>query len=180
MRYLNLFALNGQIRSKLRFEMIEIYDKIIIGQGKSKLMEVTSMFDLITRNKRNNYSVLDLMNDFFSTDVMTSTQGFKVDVSENDKEYLLEAELPGFDKKDISVELKNNYLTISASRDCEKEEKEKNFIRRERCYGEFSRSFYAKGVKQEDINAKYENGVLLVKLPKKDKEEAPSTTIEIK
>jgi HSP20 family protein len=96
------------------------------------------------------------------------------------KEYVLEAELPGFDKKDISVELKNNYLTISASRDCEKEENEKNFKRRERCFGEFSRSFYAKGVKQEDIKAKYDNGVLVVSLPKREKEEAPSTTIEIK
>jgi len=143
-------------------------------------MEVTKMFDLITRNRRNDYSVLDMMNEFFSTDVMSSTQGFRIDVSENDKEYVLEAELPGFDKKDISVELKNNYLTISASRDCEKEEKEKNFIRRERCYGEFSRSFYAKGVKQEDIKAKYENGILTVSLPKKDKEEIPSKTIEIK
>ena len=74
------------------------------------------MLDLI-RNKRNDYRVWDLMNDFFSTDVMTSVQGFRVDISEKDKEYILEAELPGFDKKDISVELKNNYLTISAKRD---------------------------------------------------------------
>lgn len=138
------------------------------------------MFDLITRNKREDYNVLDLMNDFFSTDVMMHTQGFKVDVSEKDKEYVLEAELPGFDKKDITVELKNNYLTISANRDYESEEKEKDFIRRERYYGEFSRSFYAKGIKQEDIKAKYENGLLLVTLPKKEKEEAPSANIEIK
>lgn len=138
------------------------------------------MFDLITRNRRDDYNVLDLMNDFFSTNVMMNTQGFKVDVSEKDKEYVLEAELPGFDKKDISVELKNNYLTISAKRNYENEEKEKNFVRRERCYGEFSRSFYAKGITQEDVKAKYENGLLLVTLPKKEKEEAPSTNIEIK
>jgi HSP20 family protein len=142
-------------------------------------MEVTRMLDLI-RNKRNDYRVWDLMNDFFSTDVMTSVQGFRVDISEKDKEYILEAELPGFDKKDISVELKNNYLTISAKRDDDKEEKGKDFIRRERSYGEFSRSFYAKGIKQEDIKAKYKDGVLVVSLPKKEKEEEVSTSIEIK
>ncbi len=137
------------------------------------------MFDLITTNRKRDYSVFDLMNDFFSTDQITYNQGFKVDVSETDKDYLLEAELPGFDKKDISVELKNNYLTITASRDCEKEEKEKNFVRRERCYGEFSRSFYAKGINQEDIKAKYDNGVLSLSLPKKEKEEPKKATIAI-
>lgn len=137
------------------------------------------MFDLITTNRKRDYSVFDLMNDFFSTDQITYNQGFKVDVSETDKDYLLEAELPGFDKKDISVELKNNYLTITASRDCEKEEKEKNFVRRERCYGEFSRSFYAKGINQEDIKAKYDNGVLKLSLPKKEKEEPKKATIAI-
>lgn len=96
----------------------------------------------------------------------------KTDVRETDGNYEVDIELPGFKKDEISVELKNGYLTISAAKGLDKDEQDKktgNYIRRERYAGSMSRSFYVgDDVAQEDVHAKFENGILQLTIPKKD------------
>lgn len=96
----------------------------------------------------------------------------KTDVRETDGSYEVDIDLPGFKKDEISAELKNGYLTISAAKGLDKDEKDKktgNYIRRERYAGSMSRSFYVgDDVSQEDIHAKFENGILQLTIPKKD------------
>ena len=95
----------------------------------------------------------------------------KTDIKENDKGYELDVDLPGYKKEDVKAELKDGYLTISASNDNTKEEKDKEgkYIRKERYTGSVSRSFYVgKYVTEEDIHAKFENGILKLSVPKVD------------
>ncbi len=100
-------------------------------------------------------------------DDIDSYHPLRVDIKEKDKEYVLEAEIPGVDKDDILLELKDNVLTIAVERKEEVNEEKENYIRRERRYGSFRRSFYVDDVDQDKIKAKFKNGVLKVKLPKK-------------
>ena len=98
----------------------------------------------------------------------------KTDVRETDNGYELDIDLPGFKKDEISAQLKDGYLTISTAKGLDKDEKEKDgkYIRRERYAGTMSRSFYVgEGVEQDDIHAKYENGILKLSIPKKDAKE---------
>ena len=87
----------------------------------------------------------------------------KTDVREHDDHYEVDIDLPGFRKEDLSLELKDGYLVISAAKGIDRDEKEKKngkFVRRERYAGSMSRSFYVGvDVKQEDIRAKYERAV---------------------
>ena len=95
----------------------------------------------------------------------------KSDIKENDKGYELDVDLPGYKKEDVKAELKDGYLTISASNDNTKEEKDEDgkYIRKERYTGSVSRSFYVgKYVTEEDIHAKFENGILKLSVPKVD------------
>ena len=95
----------------------------------------------------------------------------KTDIKENDKGYELDVDLPGYKKEDVKAELKDGYLTISASNDNTKEEKDEDgkYIRNERYTGSVSRSFYVgKYVTEEDIHAKFENGILKLSVPKVD------------
>ena len=103
----------------------------------------------------------------------------KTDVRELDGSYELDIDLPGFKKDEISVDLKNGYLTIGATKGVDKDEKDKNgkYIRRERYAGVCSRSFYVGNVvRPEDISAKYEDGILKLSVPKAVKKELPETT----
>ena len=103
----------------------------------------------------------------------------KTDVRELDGSYELDIDLPGFKKDEISVDLKNGYLTIGATKGVDKDEKDKNgkYIRRERYAGVCSRSFYVGNVvRPEDISAKYEDGILKLSVPKTVKTELPETT----
>jgi len=95
----------------------------------------------------------------------------KTDVKETDTGYEVDIDLPGFKKDEINAQLDNGYLTISASKGLDKEEKDKKgkYIRKERYAGAMSRSFYVgDGITQEDIKAKYEDGILRLSVPKKD------------
>ena len=88
-----------------------------------------------------------------------------------DGHYELDVDMPGFSKEDIKVELKDGYLTISASTKKDNDEKDENgkYIRRERYMGSCSRSFQVgDSVKQEDIKAKFENGILKLSVPKEE------------
>ena len=94
----------------------------------------------------------------------------KTDVQEHDDHYEVDIDLPGFKKDELSLELKDGYLVITAAKGLDKDEKEKKtgiFVRRERYAGSMSRSFYiGEDIKEEDIHAKYESGVLKLNVPK--------------
>lgn len=94
----------------------------------------------------------------------------KTDVQEHNDHYEVDIDLPGFKKEELSLELKDGYLVISAAKGFSKDEKEEQtgrFVRRERYAGSMSRSFYVgEDMKQEDIHAKYESGVLKLGIPK--------------
>ena len=95
----------------------------------------------------------------------------KTDVRETDDSYELDIDLPGFKKEEITAKLENGYLTVSASRglDKDKQDKKGNYIRRERYAGAMSRSFYIGGsITQDEIKARFENGILQLSIPKKD------------
>ncbi|MCI8558416.1 MAG: Hsp20/alpha crystallin family protein [Lachnospiraceae bacterium] len=105
----------------------------------------------------------------FSKGSKRETSLMKTDVKEMNGAYELEMELPGYAKEDVTAQLKDGYLTIQASRNATNDEKDEkgNYIRRERYIGQCSRSFYVgETVKQEDIRAKFENGILKLTVPK--------------
>ena len=95
----------------------------------------------------------------------------KTDIRETDGSFELDIDMPGFNKEDLKAELKEGYLTISASTNKDNGEKDENgrYIRRERYVGSCSRSFYVgEDIKQDDIKAKFENGILKISVPKKE------------
>ena len=94
---------------------------------------------------------------------------FKIDVQEKDKEYVIEAELPGVKKDEINVEVENGSLKISIQREEKTEEKDKNYIHRERRCTSMQRSIHLAEAASEGIKAKLDNGVLNVTVPKKEK-----------
>ncbi|HCJ58054.1 MAG TPA: Hsp20/alpha crystallin family protein [Clostridiaceae bacterium] len=110
----------------------------------------------------------------------TGDTQMRVDVKENEKEYIVEADLPGIKKEEINVELNNDRLTISVERNEEINEEKENYIRRERRSGSFCRSFYVENVLEGQISAKFENGVLSMVLPKKEPGVNKKNKIEIK
>lgn len=107
------------------------------------------------------------------------TTVMKTDVKETDDAYELHIDLPGYKKEDVKAQLKDGYMTITAQTNSSKEDKdeEKKYIRRERYYGNCSRSFYVgEQVSEEDIKAKFEDGILKITVPKKD----PAPAVEEK
>lgn len=101
--------------------------------------------------------------------VSTSTWSPAVDIYETGSEIVVKAELPGIDRKDITLHLENNVLTLKGDRKFEKETSEENYQRIERSYGGFSRSFNIPSmVDEEKIRADYRDGVLKIVLPKKE------------
>ena len=95
-----------------------------------------------------------------------------VDIQEFENHYLLDFELPGFKKENIKAELRDGYLTVSATRNDDNEQSEGNYIRRERFMGQVARSFYVgEQITQEDIKARFDNGILTIEVPKKEKVE---------
>ena len=100
----------------------------------------------------------------------------KTDVKETEKGYEVAVDLPGFKKDEIQLELNDGYLTISAEKSLDKEEKDKKdkYIRRERYAGSMSRTFYVgESVTENDIHAKYENGILTLDVPKEEAKKVP-------
>ena len=98
----------------------------------------------------------------------------KTDIREHDAGYELDIDLPGFKKDEINVELENGYLTISAAKGLDKDEQDKKgkYIRKERYAGAMQRSFYVgDAVTEEDVKAKFEDGILKLSIPKKDAKE---------
>ena len=132
---------------------------------------VKKMFNL----RRNDFDLLDNFDDFWSFPKEKNLM--KTDIKEKDNHYLIEVDLPGYDKKEIKIAVEDGYLTINASKSENHEEKEDgHFVRKERYIGKASRSFYVgKDVETEDIKANFKNGTLRLEVPKKDdKKELPS------
>ena len=99
----------------------------------------------------------------------------KTDVRETENTYEVDIDLPGFKKDEIDVDLKDGYLTISASKGLDKDQEDQKgrYIRQERYAGALSRSFYVGDVEPDQVSAKYEGGVLRISLPKQGKPELP-------
>lgn len=139
------------------------------------------MFGMIpfTRQENNLFRYLDNMEREMMSGFGDFSQ-FRCDIQDKGSSYLLEAELPGFQKEDISIQLDGDDLVITANHNSETEDKkEKNYVRRERKFGSYSRRFNVAGIDTSAITAAYNNGVLELNLPKKV-EQAPATrTIEI-
>lgn len=106
---------------------------------------------------------------------------FRADIKDAGNAYELEAELPGFSKENIGIDIDGDYLTVSAGRDETKEHKDEagNYIRRERYCGSFSRSFDISGVDAEQITAAYKDGVLKLVMPKKEAKLPSARRLEI-
>lgn len=102
----------------------------------------------------------------------------KTDVRETENAYEVDIDLPGFKKDEICVDLKDGYLTISAAKGLDKDEKDKKgrYIRQERYIGACSRSFYVGDVEPKDISAKYEDGILKLFMLKQDRKELPKSS----
>ena len=106
--------------------------------------------------------------------------GFRTDVIDTGDAYKLDAELPGFKKEDISIDVENDCLTISVERKVEDEDKRPNYVKRERVYGSFSRSFDVSGINVEGIEAAYKDGILTLTMPKKVEQKPARCKLEIK
>ena len=132
------------------------------------------MFGITPYTRRNNtelsgYNPFRMFDDF-EKNFWNSNElaEFKTDIKDNGNEYVMEADLPGFKKENIKIDIENDTLTITAERKNENSEKDDkgNYIRRERSYGSFSRSFDISDVDADHISAEYKNGVLEMILPK--------------
>jgi HSP20 family protein len=133
---------------------------------------------------RNKYDLFNIFNDFdkdfFSDNMPMNT--CRTDIKDEGDKYVMEAELPGFDKEDITLDINGSYLVISAEHKSENEQKDDkgHYIRRERTIGSYKRSFDISDVSAESISAEYKNGILMIDLPKKKAEEPVTKRLEIK
>lgn len=127
--------------------------------------------------RKNNDLIDDAFNSFFRPFYVDDDASImKTDISENEKEYLMDVEMAGFDKSDIALKFENGYLTVSAKK--QEKEEDKKYIRRERAFS-CSRSYYLGDVNEKLIKAKYENGILQIVVPKEKPEEVKHTiTVE--
>ena len=123
----------------------------------------------------------DFMEDAFKSPIFGKREKnlMKTDIRENDNGYELDMDLPGFKKDEITVNLRDGYVTISAERGMERNEKDEKtgkFVRQERYSGSCQRSFYVgEGVKQEDMKARFEDGILHLEFPKASPKQVEET-----
>ena len=108
----------------------------------------------------------DIFDDFVPT--KRENHQMRCDIYEEGGLYTIEMDIPGFDKKDIKIENNDNYLTITAEKNNEENKEEKNYIRRERAYGKYQRSFYVGDLDSDNIKANFSDGILKVTIPKKE------------
>lgn len=139
-----------------------MFDFMPLGYDEEKLI---SYFDNMERNLFG-----ELANPFTA---------FRTDILDKDTYFVLHAELPGFDKNNIEIEIEDDFLRISARQSAEEQEISDNFIHKERKTGSFSRSFNIGNIKADEITAHYSQGVLEVILPKKEKQPSYQRRIKI-
>ena len=128
------------------------------------------MFGMIpfSRNDDNFFDIFDNFERKFFGNSNAVLPDFRTDIRDAGDRFVLEAELPGFNKEDISLDVKDGILTITAEHKESSDQKDEkgNYLRRERRYGSFSRSFDITGIDEAGITAAYNNGVLELNLPK--------------
>lgn len=107
----------------------------------------------------------NMFDDFISTNKINE---MKCDIYEKEGDYHIEIDAPGFNKNDINIEENNGYLTVTAIKNKEANEEEKNYIRQERVYGKYERSFYLGDLKSDEIKAEFKDGTLKIIVPKKE------------
>ena len=113
----------------------------------------------------------DLFDDFFDDGVFSKNTRnlMKTDIREKHDKYLVDIDLPGFDKENIKISLNKGYLNVSAKVSKDEKNDNEKYLHRERFYGECERSFYVgDDIKEEDINAEFKNGILKIEIPKKE------------
>jgi len=115
--------------------------------------------------KTNYENVFDLFDDFF-TETRNPQSSFKIDVLEEDKNYIIEVETPGVSKEDIEIHYENEYLTIDLKKEEIKEDKNKNYLHQERYTESSTRSIYLKDIDASKLSAKQDNGILIITAPK--------------
>lgn len=119
----------------------------------------------------------ELERSFFGTSAVSA---FRTDVIDTGDTFRLESELPGFSKENINIDIENDCLTITAERKQEENEEKQNYVKRERFYGSYTRSFDVSGINVDGIEAAYQDGILTLTLPKKAAEIPASRRLEIK
>ena len=130
------------------------------------------MFGMIPFSRRDD-NMFDLFDNFeknFFGSSNSSMPAFRTDIRDLGDKFLMEAELPGFDKEDIQLDLKDGFLTIKAQHKEDQDQKDAqgSYIRRERRLGTFARAFDISGIDEAGITASYTNGILSLTLPKQD------------
>ena len=139
--------------------------------------------NMLTPFERKSYDIFNAFRDWEDSFFRSpSFSGCRTDIRDEGDKYVLESELPGFDKEDIRLDLDGDYLTITAQRNTEKEESDKNgsYIRRERSSSSYRRSFNVAACNSENIDAEYKNGILTVSLPKKQEQQPAAKRLEIR
>lgn len=116
----------------------------------------------------------DLIGDMFRDPFFSEHESrlMKTDIREKDDKYLIDIDLPGYEKENIKIEVEDGYLTVNATIDTTEESEDNNFVRKERFSGSCSRSFYVGDeVKSDEVKASFKNGILSLEIPKKDETE---------
>ena len=124
----------------------------------------------------------DLFDDFFDDNFFNKKEKnlMKTDIKEKKDKYIIEMDLPGFEKENIKLELNNGYLTIKGKQENKIDEEEEKYVHKERFYGECTRSFFVgDNIKEEDIDAEFKNGILKIDIPKKEEQKEISETKQI-
>ncbi|HHV28224.1 Hsp20/alpha crystallin family protein [Acetivibrio mesophilus] len=137
----------------------------------------------IQRRNGEFFDMDSFFDDFFNGGMFPTFYGggsqMRVDISENDKEYVLEADMPGINKENINIEVNGDTLTISTKWDEQTEVKKDNYLRKERRASSMTRSFNIENVDSDRITAKHEKGVLTLILPKKEENRSKGKRIDI-
>jgi HSP20 family protein len=137
---------------------------------------------LVPFNRRNNSLISggfedfnNMINEFFNENWPSRKNfvkdTFKIDVQENEKEYVIEAELPGANKDEVNVELSDGRLMISFEKEEKIDQEKKNYIHKERRYSSMSRCIYLEDAKQDGVEAQLEKGLLTITVPKQEMKE---------
>jgi len=137
------------------------------------------MYELIPFGGESFFNYLDNFEKSWFGNSVKTVSSFKTDVVDKGDKYLLQAELPGFKKEDIYIDLDGNYLTIQASHATQNESTGDKVVRKERQFSSFSRSFNVSGIKTDSIKAEYTNGILELELPKIEEAKPTVKKIEI-
>ena len=114
----------------------------------------------------------DFFDDFMPDNKMVN---MNCDIYEKEGKYNVVLDIPGFDKKDIKIDVENGYLTVKAYRKEENDEKDKHYIKRERVYGSFKRQFYIGDVDSDEIKAEFKDGTLKIIVPKVEENRSKKT-----